>query len=158
MDHPAMRASDDERDETVELLRAHMLAGRLSSEEFDDRVGEACRAKTFADLDRAMRELPPRREPAPVPAAPVFVKPARTDGGATTALVLAISALVLFVITFGFASVLTLPLASAACLLGRDSGGRAGGGSGTARAGYLLGLVGIGLSCLWFGGCAVLVS
>jgi hypothetical protein len=68
-----VRASDAERDRAVESLRAHAQAGRLTSEELDERVGAALAATTRADLDALERDLPgerPRRPPvAPRPRA-----------------------------------------------------------------------------------------
>jgi uncharacterized protein DUF1707 len=62
-----VRASDAERDRAVEALRAHAQAGRLSSEELEERVGAALAATTRADLDALQRDLPgeqPRRSVA----------------------------------------------------------------------------------------------
>jgi Domain of unknown function (DUF1707) len=57
-----MRASDAERRDCAEALKAHFAEGRLDQEEFDERLGAAMVAKTrgelavlFADLPRAPR-------------------------------------------------------------------------------------------------------
>jgi hypothetical protein len=42
----------------IEELRQHMLAGRLNTSEFDDRVGAVHRAATRGDLHAAMTDLP----------------------------------------------------------------------------------------------------
>jgi hypothetical protein len=55
---PNIRASDADRDKTVTLLREHLAAGRLTSEEFDERLEAALSAKTLGDLDRLMADLP----------------------------------------------------------------------------------------------------
>jgi hypothetical protein len=55
---PNIRASDVDRDKTVTLLREHLAAGRLTSEEFDERLESALSAKTLGDLDRLMADLP----------------------------------------------------------------------------------------------------
>lgn len=55
---PNIRASDADRDKTVTLLREHLAAGRLTSEEFDERLDAALNAKTLGDLDRLMADLP----------------------------------------------------------------------------------------------------
>jgi hypothetical protein len=39
-------------------LREHMLAGRLTSEEFEDRLGAVYEARTQADLDAVRADLP----------------------------------------------------------------------------------------------------
>lgn len=59
-----VRVSDAEREQTVAQLQAHHAAGRLSFDEFTERVDEAYRAQSTAALDHALRELP--REQASV--------------------------------------------------------------------------------------------
>ena len=66
---PTLRVSDSERDEVVTLLRDHAAEGRLSPEELDERVERALAARTGADLDAALADLPRRRS-----------VPARRDG------------------------------------------------------------------------------
>jgi class 3 adenylate cyclase len=53
-----VRVSDAERDAVVTTLRGHFETGRLTFDEFSDRVDEAYTARTAAHLDRALRELP----------------------------------------------------------------------------------------------------
>lgn len=55
---PRIRASDEDRDRTVSLLREHHAAGRLTPEEFDERLDRALAAKTLGDLDELMADLP----------------------------------------------------------------------------------------------------
>jgi len=55
---PELRASDEDRDRTAALLREHHAVGRLTAEEFSDRLGKAFEAKTIGDLDALMRDLP----------------------------------------------------------------------------------------------------
>ncbi len=66
MSEPALRASDAERERTVELLRRHSVDGRLTLEEFAERIGLAYEAKTRDELDELTRDLP--AETASVPA------------------------------------------------------------------------------------------
>ena len=58
------RTSDADRDRVAGLLRDHFAAGRITSEELDDRLTATLNAKTFGDLRRALADLP---EAAPVP-------------------------------------------------------------------------------------------
>ena len=58
-----MRISDADREHVTERLREHFAAGRLDSEELDERTTAALNAKTYGDLRRVMVDLP---EPAPV--------------------------------------------------------------------------------------------
>jgi len=67
-----MRISDDDREQAVVALREHLLAGRLTLEEFSERVDAALRARVGTDLARLKQDLPdvfvaapgPRRRPA----------------------------------------------------------------------------------------------
>jgi hypothetical protein len=59
-----LRAGDSDRSGVVDLLRAHHLDGRLTVEEFEERVERAHRAVTLlelGDLHDDLPELPPRR-------------------------------------------------------------------------------------------------
>jgi hypothetical protein len=55
---PRTRASDADRDRTVAALRDHMVAGRLTPAEFDERLDRAYAAKTMGELDDLMADLP----------------------------------------------------------------------------------------------------
>ncbi|SDV03581.1 protein of unknown function [Microlunatus sagamiharensis] len=52
------RIGDAERDRAAELLREHMAQGRLSAEEFDERIEAALKAKVATDLDPLFTDLP----------------------------------------------------------------------------------------------------
>jgi cobalamin biosynthesis protein CbiG len=55
---PRIRASDEDRDRVVSLLREHHAAGRLTAEEFNERLDRAYEAKTIGELDELMSDLP----------------------------------------------------------------------------------------------------
>lgn len=55
---PAMRVSDIERDQAAAALREHCARGRLSVDEFHERLEAAYAAKTVGDLDRLAADLP----------------------------------------------------------------------------------------------------
>lgn len=55
---PKIRASDEDRDRTAELLREHHAAGRLDAGEFSERLDKVYEAKTLGDLDELMDDLP----------------------------------------------------------------------------------------------------
>jgi uncharacterized protein DUF1707/2TM domain-containing protein len=59
-----MRASDTERDAVVSDLRAHAADGRLGVDELDERVAAALAARTRADLEPLVADLPRRRRAA----------------------------------------------------------------------------------------------
>jgi hypothetical protein len=62
-----LRASDAERERVVAFLREHALAGRLSNDELEDRIGLAYAAVTVGDLERLIADLPRAGHPAPRP-------------------------------------------------------------------------------------------
>ena len=55
---PRIRASDADRDRTAALLREHHAAGRLTVEEFAERMDKALEAKTVGELDELLADLP----------------------------------------------------------------------------------------------------
>jgi len=61
---PAVRAADADRDAAVAALREHTATGRLTLEEFSERVDEAYAARTHGELERVARELPVPSVPA----------------------------------------------------------------------------------------------
>ncbi len=65
---PDVRASDADREESVELLKRHYAAGRLTSEELAARTDAAYAAVGLRELDALMRDLPDL--PPPVVSAP----------------------------------------------------------------------------------------
>jgi len=67
MDRRDLRASDDDRDKVVVLLRRHAEAGRLTIDELDERCSAALSAVTLGDLRALVRDLPDDPSPA-VPA------------------------------------------------------------------------------------------
>ena len=60
------RVSDAEREHAVVWLRDHLLSGRLTLEEFSERVEQAYAARLRADLDRVRSGLPSPGESSPV--------------------------------------------------------------------------------------------
>lgn len=67
MDDLSLRISDAEREQAVAALREHLLAGRLTLEEFAERVGAAYAARTGHELARVNDDLPDAM-PATAPA------------------------------------------------------------------------------------------
>jgi hypothetical protein len=70
-DLPEVRASDAERDQAVVRLREAAAEGRLTLEEFTERMHSAYETRTRAELDRLVGDLPAERPAAaPLPEAP----------------------------------------------------------------------------------------
>jgi Domain of unknown function (DUF1707) len=57
-DLPDIRVADADRERAVVELREHAVAGRLTLEEFGERVDQAYAARTRGELDVVLRELP----------------------------------------------------------------------------------------------------
>ena len=53
-----LRASYDDRDRVVELLRVSAGDGRLTAEELDERLELAMTARTYGELARLVADLP----------------------------------------------------------------------------------------------------
>jgi hypothetical protein len=65
---PDLRIGDAERDVTTRQLRECFAQGRLTIDEFNDRLGKALSATTQPELDRLTGDLPPAMpSPAPLP-------------------------------------------------------------------------------------------
>jgi len=54
-----LRISDAERAEVADLLSKHYGDGRLDQAEFNERLDQAMRAKTYKDLSGLFADLPP---------------------------------------------------------------------------------------------------
>jgi class 3 adenylate cyclase len=61
------RVADADRDRTVMLLREHVVEGRLTLDEFSERVGLALQATTRGDLEAVMADLPEAQTRLPEP-------------------------------------------------------------------------------------------
>jgi hypothetical protein len=126
-----MRASDSDRDRIAEVLNAAYSEGRLSRDEYDERLEQAFSARTYADLDQIVADLP-----AGQPAAPAAeVSPvARING-------LAIASLACGLAQFMFGPLATIP-AIVFGHMARHQIKRTGEqGAGLALAGLVLGWV-----------------
>jgi hypothetical protein len=53
-----LRASDDDRDRLVEQLQRHAVAGRLSMDEYAERLDRVLVARTHGELAAVMHDLP----------------------------------------------------------------------------------------------------
>jgi len=54
----SLRVGDGEREAVAEILRQQHAEGRLDSEEFQERIDRCLAAKTYADLDALVADLP----------------------------------------------------------------------------------------------------
>jgi hypothetical protein len=56
--NPSIRASDADRERIVEILRQHTAEGRITAEEFDERMAAAYEARTLGALAELTTDLP----------------------------------------------------------------------------------------------------
>jgi hypothetical protein len=82
-----MRAADTDRDRVAGILGTAYSEGRLSKDEYDTRLASALSARTYADLDQVVTDLPAWQAALPAPAAGAAMVPvARTNGFAIASL------------------------------------------------------------------------
>jgi hypothetical protein len=146
-----MRATDSDRDRVVEFLNTAYSEGRLSKGEYDTRLENALSARTYADLDQLVTDLPTARAATVPPAAKTStaVTPvAKTNG-------LAIASLACGIAQFTFGPLTTIP----AIVLGhmaRHQIKRTGEqGAGLALAGLILGWATVILGIILIVGLAI---
>lgn len=129
------RASDADRERAVELLRAAFVEGRLTNDEYDERVAHAYASRTYGDLTRLIADLP--APPRPVPAN--VRRP--TNALAVGSLVCGIAQF----FTMGLTMIPAIVLGHAARRQVRRTGE---GGDALALAGLVLGWLGVAVATL----------
>lgn len=83
-----MRASTADRERAIDVLKAGFAEGRLTKDEYDDRVGQVYNSRTYAELAVLTADLP-IGPLGPQPAYAVVPARRKTNGLAVTAFVLA---------------------------------------------------------------------
>ncbi|HEY5985210.1 MAG TPA: DUF1707 and DUF4190 domain-containing protein [Streptosporangiaceae bacterium] len=131
-----MRAATADRDRAVEFLTSAFTEGRLDKDEYDLRLERALSARTYAELDTVVADLPGTR---PTPAAPVAVP--RTNSLAVASFVCGIAEF----FTLGLTAIPAVVLGHMARNQIRRSGEE---GAGLALAGLLLGWAAVALGVL----------
>ncbi len=79
---PGVRVGDAERESTAALLRRHAADGRLTLDEVDERMRDAYAAKTVADLNVLLEDLPAIRTDVELVKPSDAPVPRRTRGAA----------------------------------------------------------------------------
>ena len=118
----SIRASDADRERVAGRLSDHAVAGRLSTEELDERSGQAFAARTFGELDTLLADLPreSRGGGGPLPAKAAMLLVAQ---GLFSVLVGAIVVTIAILWLLARASAHVARLAAAAARTALDSGG-----------------------------------
>jgi hypothetical protein len=137
-DRGQMRASDADREWTVEYLKGAFTEGRLDTEEYDARVGHALAARTHADLEAILADL--RVAPAMAPAIP-----RQTNSLAIASLICGLGQLLLYPLA-------TIPAIVLGHVARRQIQRTGEAGSGMALAGLLLGWAGLAIGLVVLAG------
>jgi hypothetical protein len=131
---PDLRASDSDREATVERLSVAGMEGRLDSDELEDRIESAYAARWCSELDALTLDVtPPPARFAP----PVFVPPARRLNG------LAVASVVVGVLWMWWLGSLAAVVMGHVALrqIARSNGAQYG--RGAALAGVAVGYIGL---------------
>jgi hypothetical protein len=100
------RVGDADRNRAADLLREAHVAGYLTLEELDERLGTALAARTRGELDRLTADLPPEWRAGQEPARPPAPRPRPTfplEAGWLVPLAVVLAAVVvLLVVSRGF--------------------------------------------------------
>ena len=73
-----LRASHADREQTVDVLKAAFVQGRLTKDEFDARIGQTLASRTYAELATVTADIPAGLARARPPSGP----PRQTSGAA----------------------------------------------------------------------------
>ncbi len=88
--NPGMRAASADRERAVDVLKAGFAEGRLTQDEYNDRMGRAYAARTYGELMALTADLPAGAMPTVWPV-PMYQPPATTNSLARASLVLGVA-------------------------------------------------------------------
>jgi hypothetical protein len=138
--NPAMRAASTDRERAVDVLKAGFAEGRLSQEEYNDRMGRAYAARTYGELAALTADLPAGPYPTAWPV-PVYQPPLPQQIPGTNSM--AIAAMVLGVAEFFTAGLTAIPAVICGHVARRQMRQTAQRGDGLATGGLVLGYMAI---------------
>ena len=133
--NPNMRAASADRERGVDVLKAGFAEGRLTQDEYEDRMARAYAARTYGELAALTADLPVgpvTSIPWPMPVA----APANTNSMAIASMILGVAEF----FTFGVTSIPAIICGHAARRQIRRTGER---GDGLVTAGLVLGYLAI---------------
>ena len=133
--NPAMRAASADRERAVDVLKAGFTEGRLTQDEYNDRMGRAYAARTYGELMALTADLPAGAMPAVWPVQ-VYQPPASTNALARAALVLGVAEF----FTMGLTAIPAIICGHMAKREMRQTGQR---GDGLATSGLVLGYMAV---------------
>ena len=133
--NPAMRAASADRERAVDVLKAGFAEGRLTQDEYNDRMGRAYAARTYGELTALTSDLPAGAMPAAWPV-PMYQPPASTNSLARASLVLGVAEF----FTMGLTAIPAIICGHMAKREMRQTGQR---GDGLATSGLVLGYMAV---------------
>lgn len=87
----SMRAATADRERAVDVLKAGFAEGRLSQEEYNDRMGRAYAARTYGELSALTADLPAGPLPTVWAAPQVYQPPMSTNSLARASMILGVA-------------------------------------------------------------------
>ena len=136
--HASMRASSADRERAVDVLKAGFAEGRLTQDEYNDRMGRAYAARTYGELAALTADLPAGASPLPAWPVPAYQPP---PAGGTNSM--AIASMVLGVAEFFTAGLTAIPAVICGHIARRQMKQTPQRGDGLATSGLVLGYMAI---------------
>jgi hypothetical protein len=133
--NPAMRAASADRERAVDVLKAGFAEGRLTQDEYNERMSRAYTARTYAELTAITADLPAGAMPMVYPM-PVYQPPVSTNSLARASLVLGVAEF----FTMGLTAIPAIICGHMAKREMRQTGQR---GDGLATSGLVLGYMAV---------------
>ena len=133
--NPAMRAASADRERAVDVLKAGFAEGRLTQDEYNERIGRAYAARTYGELTALTADLPAGALPTVFPV-PMYQPPVTTNSLARASLVLGVAEF----FTMGLTAIPAIICGHMAKREMRQTGQR---GDGLATSGLVLGYMAV---------------
>jgi hypothetical protein len=130
-----MRAASADRERAVDVLKAGFAEGRLTQDEYNERMGQAYAARTYAELTALTADLPAGAVPAVWPVT-MYQPPVTTNSLARASLVLGVAEF----FTMGLTAIPAIICGHMAKREMRQTGQR---GDGLATSGLVLGYMAV---------------
>ena len=132
---PGMRAASADRERAVDVLKAGFAEGRLTQDEYNERMNRAYASRTYAELMALTADLPAGAMPAAYPM-PMYQPPVSTNSLARASLVLGVAEF----FTMGLTAIPAIICGHMAKREMRQTGQR---GDGLATSGLVLGYMAV---------------
>jgi hypothetical protein len=133
--NPAMRAASADRERAVDVLKAGFAEGRLTQDEYNERMNRAYTSRTYAELAAITADLPAGAIPTVYPM-PLYQPPVSTNSLARASLVLGVAEF----FTMGLTAIPAIICGHMAKREMRQTGQR---GDGLATSGLVLGYMAV---------------